>query len=341
MTSVLFVRLSAMGDLVQGLGAIAALHAQRPDWRLTVVTQATFAPLLAHVPSVHSVVTFARRGGLHAVRELRAALAARAFDVAVDLQGNWKSAFVARLSGARASLGAAAGARREPLSRWLLRRTVPIVGVPHPARVAWQLVRELAPQAPFTFPQLVALEHEIEAEAAVVQRLRIDLDEGCRVLVVTDPADPRALRPESVRAEVSRSPGRVLLLVGPGEHHLQIPEGVPVIRHGPGELRRLVALGALLRRTGAVVVGPDQGASHVLAAAGARCVVLFGAQDPRRTAPPAATALWHPQGPACRPCQRRACDHAQGPICMAFDSWQSVPAATGLPRDGASQDLPA
>ena len=64
MTSVLFVRMSAMGDLVQGLGAVQALHAARPDWRLTVVTQAPWAPLLEGQPGVVRVVTFARRGGL-------------------------------------------------------------------------------------------------------------------------------------------------------------------------------------------------------------------------------------------------------------------------------------
>jgi len=61
-TSILFVRLSAMGDLVHGLGAVQALHRVRPDWRLTVVTQTTFAPLLAGVPGVARVVTLARRG---------------------------------------------------------------------------------------------------------------------------------------------------------------------------------------------------------------------------------------------------------------------------------------
>jgi len=66
------------------------------------------------------------------------------------------------------------------------------------------------------------------------------------------------------------------------------------------------------------VLGPDQGASHVLAATGASCRVVFGSQDPRRTAPTGAVALVHPAPPACAPCRRPTCNHAEGPVCMRF-----------------------
>ena len=64
MTSVLFVRLSAMGDLLHGLGAMAALHRVRPDWPLTLVTQPELLPLLAGLPWPLQGIAFARRGGL-------------------------------------------------------------------------------------------------------------------------------------------------------------------------------------------------------------------------------------------------------------------------------------
>ncbi|MCA8963252.1 MAG: glycosyltransferase family 9 protein [Planctomycetes bacterium] len=341
MTSVLFVRLSAMGDLVQGLGAIQALHHARPDWRLSLVTQAANVPLLAGVSALTEVFPFDRRGGLRAVRALRATLRPRRFEHALDLQGNWKSAFVARCSGARQTIGAAAAARQEPGSRWLLQRTVDIGGVAHPARVAWQLVRELAPEVPFALPRLVASESEVEAEAEVLRGVGVAPDRAFRVVVVTDPADCRALRPQVVAGEAQRGPEPAVLLVGPGESHLELPQGVPVLRHGAGELRRLVALGVLMARVGGEVLGPDQGASHVLAAAGARTVLQFGAQDPRRTCPPAAIAIVHPQGPPCRPCSRRRCDHPQGPVCMEFAPGLGLPADCGLPADGAARDAGA
>ena len=32
--------------------------------------------------------------------------------------------------------------------------------------------------------------------------------------------------------------------------------------------------------------------------------------------PPGADPMRHGRGPACMPCQRRICNHADGPVCM-------------------------
>ena len=338
MTSVLFVRLSAMGDLVQGLGAIQALRRARPDWRLSLVTQPANLPLLEGLDAVTRTFVFERRGGLRALRRLRGQLRAERFDIALDLQGNWKSALVTRCSGARDSLGAAPGARQEPASRLLLARTVPIDGAPHPARVAWQLVRRLAPEVPFCWPRLQATREEVAAEADVLRGLGIDPVMPFRVVVVTDPRDPRALRTSVVEAQAMRGPTPALLLTGPADAGLALPGNVPTLRHRAGELRRLVALGVLVAAANGEVLGPDQGASHVLAAAGARTVVLFGAQDPTRTGPPAARALVHPRGPACRPCAQARCNHAQGAVCMDFAPEEGQAVTLSLPADGAAED---
>lgn len=318
MKSVLLVRLSAMGDVVQGLGAAAALRAVRPEGRTTFVTQAGFAPLVQGAPGIDRVVTFERRGGLAAVWRVRQQLRAESYDVALDLQGNWKSALVTRLSGARLRLGMAGPWRQEPASRLLLHRTVASPAIPHPARAAWELVRAIAPGAPFWLPRLVATPAEVAAERAALAALGVAADRPFRLLVVTDPADPRALRPEILAALARSSDLPPVQVMGPAEAALPAIAGVPCVRHGLGEVRRLVALGTVVAAAGGEVCGPDQGASHVLAAAGARCQVWFGAQDPRRTAPPGAVALVHPEPPACAPCRQRQCTHAQGPVCMQF-----------------------
>ncbi|MBL9076249.1 MAG: glycosyltransferase family 9 protein [Planctomycetes bacterium] len=331
MNSILLVRLSAMGDLVQGIGAVRALHAVRPDLAITIVTQAPFAPLLDGLPGVRRVVPFRRDGGLAALWQVRAALRADRYDLALDLQGNWKSALVARLSGARRRIGAEAAARQEPASRMLLHRTVAVDGPPHPARIAWHLVREVAPGAPFLPPRLVAAPAELAAERAAVAAAGIDPARPFRVVVATDPADPRALRPAVVDRLVHAATGPALLLVGPAEAGLVLPPGVPVLRHGRGEPRRLIALGAVIAAADGRVVAPDTGAVHVLAAAGAACEVRFGSEDPRRTAPPTATALVHAAPPGCAPCRQRRCTHANGPVCMEFDAANARIVPLGLP----------
>lgn len=331
MTTVLLVRLSAMGDVVQGLGAAAALREARPGWRIVWATQAAFAPLLERHPAIDRVVPFDRRGGFGALRAVRAALRAERCDVALDLQGNWKSALVARLSGAREALGMARDWRQEPLSRLLLRRTIACPATPHPARAAWELVKAVAPDAPYRLPRLAPRPDELARERAALAALGIDTARPFDVVVVTDPADARALRPQIVAARCAAAPRPVLQVFGPAEAAVAASVGALALRHGRGEVRRLIALGALVAAAGGEVWGPDQGASHVLAAAGARCRIAFGAQDPRRTAPPGATALMHATPPPCAPCRRTVCSHRQGPVCMDFASDDGVVVDVGLP----------
>lgn len=329
MTSVLFVRLSAMGDLVQSLGAVGAFVVARPNARVTMVTQEPLTPLLQGFPGVQRVVAFRRHGGLRAVRQVRGALREDRYDFAVDLQGNWKSAMITCLSGARVRLGARGPGRREPWSRLLLDRAVPIVGVPHPARVALQLVRAIEPEAVFQTPRLTATGAEIAAERQAIAATGVDPSRPFQVVVVTDPGDPRALRPGVVAAAMRGTDVPSLQLRGPEEAHLPRVPGGAELQHGRNEVRRLIALGAVVAAAGGSVLGPDQGAVHVLAAAGAACTVMFGAQDPRRTAPPAARAVVHPQPPSCSPCGRRRCTHPDGPVCMQFDPGAGVEVGAG------------
>jgi len=189
----------------------------------------------------------------------------------------------------------------------------------HPARLALEVVQSVAPQARAEPPQLRATEAEVEAEAAALRRLGVDLDAPFRVFVWTDPADNRAWRPGAMARSAARSEAPVVWLAGPAEAHLDDPPGAIVLRHGRGEVRRLLALGEVVRRARGEVVGPDQGASHVLAAAGAPTAVLFGPQDPAATAPQAARVVRCDPAPACMPCRSRTCDHPQGPVCMAHE----------------------
>jgi heptosyltransferase-1 len=77
----------------------------------------------------------------------------------------------------------------------------------------------------------------------------------------------------------------------------------------------LVALGVLCAEVGGEVLGPDKGATQVLAATGARTVCVFGPTDPARSGPPAAVAMRAAVPPPCAPCGRRVCEHAAGPVC--------------------------
>ena len=323
MKRVLLVRLSAMGDLCQSLGAMQALQEQCPDLELHVVTQTSNQALLDGL-GFTSVIPFDRHGGWRGLRDVRQAMRRVDADVAVDLQGNWKSALITRMSGAGRRVGAAAGHRQAPASGWLLER-LGIEGPKHPAHVAAGLLSEISGQAasPTTWGRrasLRATELELARVDGQLIGLGLDPQRPIDVLVVARPDDNRAWPIPAMQRQASATSAQVLWLRGPAESAVELPPGVLALTHEPGSLRDLVALGCRIAGRQGRVFGPDVGGTHVLAACGAQTHALFGPQDPERTGPPGAHILVHPNPPNCMPCRSRGCAHPKGPVCMEFDA---------------------
>lgn len=319
---VLVARLSAMGDVVHGIPAVRALCDALPSSEVFWVVQREFVPLLEHAGlPLTTIVPFDRRGGplaywrcMRAVRRLRV-------DVALDLQGNWKSAGLCRASGAKRRLGIRVGLRRESSSARLLSEQIPSRGDSrHPADVALALVNAVAPAATVTpAPCLHATAAAIAAESAAVRALGVEPTRPFTVIVLGHSADPRSLRMSSVLAAAATSGGNTLCLLGPADGGLGAGPNLPVLQHARGELSRLVALGAIVAKAGGRVIGPDKGATHVLAAAGATVFMAHGPTDPVRTTARSAIVIQRDQPPVCMPCDRRDCHHREGPVCMDLD----------------------
>ncbi|MBK8974714.1 MAG: glycosyltransferase family 9 protein [Planctomycetes bacterium] len=339
MTRVAVVRLSAMGDVVHGVAAVQALRAARPELDVLWVVQRSFAPLL---DGVVDVLRHDRRGGVPAYLRTLAVLRRFRPDVVLDLQGNWKSAGFVRGSGAARRIGPAAQLRRERGSAIACNETIVLrPGEPaHPARIAAELVRRLAPEVEPRAPQLAATAAELDAEAAALAALGIDPSLPFRLLVSSRPDDPRGWPAAAIERE-ARADGPVPLLVaGPDERDVAAPAGLTVMRHAPGELRRLVGLGVLCARSGGCAIGPDKGAMHVLAACGARTLTLFGPTDAVRTGPTAGACLRATGGPDCAPCGRRRCRNPIGPVCMDFTPAEAAVPTPGVAKQGAQCSAP-
>jgi lipopolysaccharide heptosyltransferase I len=90
---ILVVRLSAMGDVIQALPAVASLKHSFPHSSLSWVIRPKWAPLLHGNPFVDRVIEMERSaaGTLSTLRALRK----ERFDVVVDFQGLMQSALVA------------------------------------------------------------------------------------------------------------------------------------------------------------------------------------------------------------------------------------------------------
>jgi heptosyltransferase I len=130
--TILLVRLGARGDVVFASPLVRAIRRAHPGARILWVVEPAAADLIRHHPELDRVIVWPRaewerllRGGrllslLRAVRDFAALLRAEAPDLAIDLHGLFRSAAVARMSGAAQVIGL--GAREG--SRLLVHRVV-------------------------------------------------------------------------------------------------------------------------------------------------------------------------------------------------------------------------
>ena len=120
----LIVRLSSIGDIVHALPAAAALAETFPQAQIDWVVEKRHALLLEGNPHLHRIVeldTLEWRRTFDLLRNLarnpqecRRPSRRTVYDAAIDFQGLWKSAVVARLSHARERIGFAKRWMREP-----------------------------------------------------------------------------------------------------------------------------------------------------------------------------------------------------------------------------------
>jgi heptosyltransferase I len=140
---VLIVKLGSIGDIIHTLPALAALRDAMPHAEISWVVEQRSSEILRDNPILDRLIevdTKALRRGLMSGETLRAPrqqlrrLRASAFDLAIDFQGLLKSASIARLSGARRVFGFSRDSLREPASRVLLSKAIPIPQKTHVIR---------------------------------------------------------------------------------------------------------------------------------------------------------------------------------------------------------------
>ena len=145
------IKTSSMGDVIHALPVVTDLARAIPGVQIDWVVEEAFAELPALHPSVHAVIPVAIRRwrrSLFAASTRREIAAVRArlrearYDLALDLQGLVKSAWVARMTGAPIS-GLSRRCAREPLAALAYRRRFDV----DPSLHAIERLRSLAAQA--------------------------------------------------------------------------------------------------------------------------------------------------------------------------------------------------
>jgi heptosyltransferase-1 len=282
--SFLVVRLGSLGDLMHTLPAVAALRSSFPGARLDWVVDRKWSPLMEFVTVVDRVIPWRRgvSGTLAGLRGLRRA----GYACAIDFQGLYKSALLARFSGAPRRIGFEPRFAREAgAARFYTERVTPtgkhVAEMNLSLAVAAGAVRLDAVLSPLQLPQ----------EDASVLRETL-AREGISDFCVVSPGGgwkSKCWPPERYGALCAdlwrRFSVRVVVNAGPGEEELAravIAAAAPAkpLLFSPS-LRELAALLSLAR----LVVAADTGPLHLAAALGTPVVALFGPTDPARNGP--------------------------------------------------------
>ncbi len=299
----LIVRLGAMGDVIHGLPAVAALRAAFPEAMLGWLIEERWAELLCTLPAPRSGPRSAQRplvDGIHTVntRQWRRApfsvatweriaaslsdLRAARYEVALDLQGAVRSSLLARWSGAPVIYGAAQP--RENLASIFYTRPVITRG----AHVVQQnlSLSEAVAQRTLRIPAF-DLPRDDAAEQECDRRLRA---QGTQEFALLTPGAGwgakqwPAERYGEVAKQLAENGLKALINFGPREEDLA--RAVEASSDGAaesftGSLTQLIAL----TRRARLFIGGDTGPMHLAAALGVPVVAIFGPTDPARNGP--------------------------------------------------------
>lgn len=305
----LLVRLSSVGDVVHTLPVLAALH--RHGCAATWLAESPSRELLEGHPLLERRVEppRARAFDVGAARRAVAELRRERFDVALELQGLWKSAIWARLSGARRVVGYSGRFRREPASAWALGERLE-----QPASAVHVIDKNLAILRALDIEAIGSREFPLPPTGAARERVARELAAlGVGRFALLNPAGGwrNKLWPAERYGALARKLGdrglRALVTWGPGE--LPLAETAAAASGGCARVcfeTSLLELAELARRA-EVVVAADTGPLHLACAVGAPAVGIYGPTDPARNGPFSPRDEVVRRAPRCAPCHRRDC----------------------------------
>jgi lipopolysaccharide heptosyltransferase I len=315
---ILIIKPSSLGDIVHTLPMLAALRQAHPDAHIAWLAEQSFVQLLEDHPQLDEVIPFDRRRFGKMARSPRIAvefvrflrdIRRRNFDLIVDLQGLFRSGFLAYASAAPQRVGFAAA--RELAWLFYTERVRCPRGVRH--AVDKNLCVTAALGLPADPPSFVLQPRPKESARAAALLAERSIDAFTAVIPGARWKTKR-WRADRFGTLIDRIHGDGLpacvLLGAPADREFadQVVAAcqTPVVDLvGTTSLRELVAL---IDRA-ACVICHDSGPMHIAAALEKPIVAIFGPTDPARTGPYSRDAQVITPPIYCAPCHRRRCWH--------------------------------
>jgi lipopolysaccharide heptosyltransferase I len=326
---ILMIRLSAVGDVVRTLPALTCLRRAYPEAHIAWVVEEASHDVLKDQPDLDGTLIFPRkkltRLLLHPDEfgQARAALVsfARAlkdarFDLVIDFQGTFKSAMLARMTGAPRLLGLGRGHAREMSHLFYTDR----LALPREKMSRVERGLALVAHLGIDVREATAGIPDRPEDAAYIETFLAALARGAS----GDASMPAVIFPGTSRAQshkryppahfaraadlVSQRTGSpVVVAWGPGEEDLAA-EVVSEMR-APAALSPSLTLGqltALIRRSRVFLAG-DTGPMHIAWMIGTPVVAVYGPTDPVVNHPGGEFSAVAYDKVFCSPCRNRGC----------------------------------
>ena len=335
---ILLIKPSSLGDIVHALPTLAALRTRFPWASVTWAVKRQWVGLVERAVGVDQIVTL--DGGLRGWLAQVPAIRAVRFDLVIDLQGLFRSAILAWLSGCSRRVGFATGREGSPL---FYTERVPVPTVHMHAVDRYLLVAEALGASMPAPPDFRFREREQDArllrevllrEGLAPDRPWLAMNVSARWVTKRWPAEHFARTADLLTRE---GLGPVVFIGGLSERQ-DSARVRSMMQTNAVDLTGQTEVGLLptLLRQAVALVTNDSGPMHIAAAVGTPVVALFGPTDPVRTGPYGTGHAVLTHDLACRPCLKRRCHYTVPMACLSGVTPELVVEAV---RDRVKQHL--
>ena len=315
---ILLIKPSSLGDIVHTLPVVSALKARWPEAHLTWCVKRQWAEFVERAIGVDRV--WPVDGGVLSWIRAGQLLRNERFDVAVDLQGLFRSGALAGLSGAPVRIGFANGREGSP---WFYTQRVPVPSadvhaVDRYLSVAEALGASVSGVARFGFKMLKedlqVVRDLFHREGLSMESPWIAMNVAARWATKRWPLSSFAAVIDQLYAE-HRDP---IVVIGSADERPYVNELRALSKQPFIDLSGDVPLRCLpaLFSTAAVMITNDSGPMHIAAACGVPVVALFGPTSAIRTGPYGASQHVLAGPVSCSPCFSRVCRHHPEMECL-------------------------
>ncbi|MCP9451782.1 MAG: glycosyltransferase family 9 protein [Nitrospira sp.] len=317
---ILLIKPSSLGDIVHAMPVVSVIKREWPQSRVTWVVKRQWAELVERIAGIDRVwqVNETVRDWVMQGRRMRA----EGFDLAIDLQGLFRSGALAWLSGAPTRVGFANGREGSP---WFYTRRIRVPSAEMHAvdrylLVAQSLGLSLPPTPPFSF---VFSDRDREIIGDLCARENFSLDRPWIAMTVSArwPTKRWMLSSFAELLDLLHQEGMGPVVVIGGTGDRSEVEQLRAITSSPFiDLTGRIPLGCLpaFLSKATLLITNDSGPMHIAAAVGVRVIALFGPTSETRTGPYGAAHYVLTKPVPCRPCLSRVCRHDPERECLSL-----------------------